>query len=111
LSYGQEIGAAREGESGNAVQLIEKRYRDGDDNQRHHERGLPPVDALQQLVQSQGHEDKTCLADQFAGNPEAKERLRGQDVAGRRPCVSVHDHLAGNIDDGEKAEDGREQIQ
>ena len=66
---------------------------------------MPPADPLEQIVQSQGHEDKTGLADKFARDAEAKERLGGRDVVGRRRCVSVHDQLAGNIGHGEEAGD------
>ena len=64
---------------------------------------MPSVDPLEQVVQSQGHEDKTGLADEFARDAEAKERLGGRDVVGRRRCVFVHDQLAGNIDESEGA--------
>ena len=105
FEYGQEVSPAREEEGSDGVQLIQKRYRDRDDNQCHHERGVPPVDPFEQVVQSQGHEDKTGLADEFARDGEAKERLGGRDVVGRRRCVSVHDQLAGNIGHGEEAGD------
>jgi hypothetical protein len=82
FEYGQEISAAHEGEGSDGVQLIQKRYGDLNDKQYHHERGEPRVDALEQVVQSQDHEDKTGLADELAGDAEAKERLVGCDVAG-----------------------------
>ncbi len=52
---------------------------------------MPLVDPLEQIVQSPGHEDKTGLANESARDAEAKEHFVGQDVAGRRRCVSVHD--------------------
>jgi hypothetical protein len=39
---------------------------------------------LTPLSRSQGHEDKTGMADEFARDAEPKERLVGRDVAGRR---------------------------
>jgi len=61
-----------------------------------HERGVPPVNPLQQVVQTQGHEDKTDHANEFARDAEAKERLGGRNVAGWRKAegyqdVSTHD--------------------
>lgn len=111
FEYGQEISPAHEDEGSDGVQLIQKGYRDLDDNQCHHERGVPPVDPVEQVVQSQGHEDKTSLADELARDAEAKERLVGCDVAGGRRCVSVDDELAGNIHHGEEARDGREDVE
>jgi hypothetical protein len=45
-----------------------------------HERGVPPVYPLEQVVQSESHEDKTGLADELARDAEAKQRLGGRDV-------------------------------
>ncbi len=64
---------------------------------------MPPVDPLEQVVQSQGHEDKTGVSDEFGRDAEAKERLVGRDVAGCRRSVSVDDELAGDIGHGEEA--------
>src|SRR6267143_430281 len=102
FEYGEEIGPAHEDEGSDGVQLIQKRYRDLDHNQCHHKRGVPPVDPLEQVVQSQGHEDKTSLADELASHAEAKERLGGRDVVGGRRSVSLDDDLAGNIHHGEE---------
>jgi hypothetical protein len=66
---------------------------------------VPPVDPLEQIVQSQGDEDETSLANEFARDAETKERLGGRDVAGRRCCVSVDDQLARDIAHGEEAID------
>ncbi len=52
VEYGQEISPTHEDEGSDGVQFIQKRDRDGDHNQCHHERGVPPVDALEQVVQS-----------------------------------------------------------
>jgi hypothetical protein len=49
---------------------------------------VPPVDVLEQVVQSQGHEDKTRLADEFARDAKAKERLGSRDVAGVTPAFA-----------------------
>ena len=72
---------------------------------------MPPVDPLEQIVQSQGHPHKKNLGDEVAGDAEAKERLGGRDIGGRRRCVSVHNQLVGNIDEGEEARYGDECIQ
>jgi hypothetical protein len=92
------------------LQLIQKCDRDCDHNQCHHQHGLPLVDPLEQFVQSQRNEDKTGLADEVARDAEAKQRLGGRDVAGRRRCVSLHDQFAGNIDEGKEARDRHEYI-
>ncbi len=94
-----EIRSAHEDEGSDGVQLIQKRYRDPENNQCHHKRGVPPVYPLEQVVQSEGHQDKTGLADQLGRDAEAKQRLGGRDVVGRRRGVSVHDQLAGDIFD------------
>ena len=59
---------------------------------------------LSRSYRASGHEDKTGLADEFARDAEAKERLGGRDVVGRRRCVSVDDQLAGDIAHGEEAD-------
>jgi hypothetical protein len=89
------VRPAHEDEGSDEVQLVQKSYRDRDHHQCHHERGVPLVDPLEQIVQSQGHEDKTGLGDELGGDAEAEERLEGSDVVGRRRCVSLHDHLLG----------------
>lgn len=68
------------------------------------------VDRLEQIVQSQRHEDKTDLGDELARDAKTKQPLGGQDVVGRRRCVSVYDQLAGNIEEGEGARYGYEYI-
>jgi hypothetical protein len=65
---------------------------------------VPAADTLEQIVQSPSYENKAGLADEFGRDAEAKERLGGRDVVGGRRCVSGHDQLAGNIDDGEGAD-------
>src|SRR6266852_918068 len=111
LEYGWEVSPAHEDEGSDGVQFIQKRYRDLDHNQCHHERGVPPVDALEQVVQSEGHEDKTGLANELGRDAEAKEHLVGRDVAGGGRCVCVDDQLAGDVHHGEEARYGREDIQ
>jgi hypothetical protein len=65
--------------------------------QYHPERGVPLIDPLEQIVQSQGQGDKTGLTDELARDAEAKKRLAGRDVAARRRSVSVDDQPAGDI--------------
>jgi hypothetical protein len=74
----------------------------------HHERGVAPVDSLEQFVQSQGHKEETRLADELGRDAEG---LGGRDVVGRRRRVSVNDQLAGNIHHGEEARYGHENVQ
>ena len=64
---------------------------------------MPPADPLEQIVQSQGHEDKSGLADEYGRDAEAKECLRGRDVTGCRRCVSVDHQLAGDVAHSEEA--------
>src|SRR5205807_7119759 len=104
-------GAAHQNESGDRIELIQKRYRDLDNDQGHHECGLPLVDSLEQSVQSEGHEDKTDLPDQFARDAQAKERFRSRDVAGRGGGVSAHYQLVGNVAHGEEAKYGSHYIE
>src|SRR6266446_5959529 len=51
-----------------------------------HERGVLLVDALEQIVQSKGHEDKTGLADEVARDAEAKERFGPRHCR----CATMH---------------------
>jgi hypothetical protein len=67
--------------------------------------GMGMVDPLEQIVQSQGHEDKKDLGDELARDTEAKQPLGGRDAVGRRRRVSVHDQLAGNVQEAEDAHD------
>src|SRR5579859_7567850 len=76
FEYGEEISPAHEGEGSDGVQLIQKGYGDLDDKQYHHERGVSPVDALEQVIQSQGYKDKTALDDELAGDIHHGEEAR-----------------------------------
>jgi hypothetical protein len=60
-----------------------------------------PVDPCEQLVQSDGHEDKGSLADELSRDAEAKEHLVCH--GGRR--VSVDNQLARNVAHGEESHD------
>lgn len=57
------------------------------ENQRHHQQGMAPVDVLEQVVQNQNQHDETGLVHQIAHDSEAVEQWRGRDVAGLRVFV------------------------
>ena len=63
-----DMSTVREHQGSHSVELIEKRYRDGDQNQCQHQQSVFLVDPFQQMVESQTdearpHEDKSGRAD------------------------------------------------
>ena len=61
------------------------------------------VDLCEQLVQSEGHEDKGSLADELSRDAEAKEHLMCRDIVYCGRCVSVDNQLAGNVAHSEES--------
>src|SRR5207302_9916553 len=55
VKHRQEIGSPHQDEGCDGVDFIQKRDRNGDQNQRQHGQRVSPVDPLEQLVQSQGY--------------------------------------------------------
>ena len=66
---------------------------------------MPPIDTLEQVVQSEGYEDKTSLADEFARDAEAKQSFVCGDIGGSRCRVCVDDELVGDVAQSEKTND------
>ena len=58
---------------------------------------------FEQVVQSVGHEDKPGHADKFTRDTEAKERLVGHDIVGRRRSVTMDNQLARHVAHSEES--------
>ena len=109
---GQEIGAAREHQGSSIIQHVEEV--DGGwqhTTEDHHQRGEALVHSLKQSIEGQRHENHDAPDEQVADNAETEERLMRGDVVGRRARVALHEQLAGNVEDADRAGDGEEQVQ
>jgi hypothetical protein len=61
------------------------------------------VDPCEQLIQSEGHEDKGSLADELSRDADAKEHLMCRDIVYCGRCVSVDNQLAGDVAHSEES--------
>src|SRR5271155_1796846 len=82
VKYGEEIGAANEDKGRDGVQLIQQHDGERHHDQSQHERGVPAVDTLEEVIESQGHANKKDLADKVTCDAGAKERFGNGDVGG-----------------------------
>ncbi len=64
---------------------------------------MPLVDPLEQIIESQDNEDEEDLGGELSRDAEAKECLGCREVRRRRCRVSVHNQLAGDVEEGEGA--------
>jgi hypothetical protein len=108
---GEEISAADEGKGGDGVEVVEESDGDGDSEEAEHECGLAATDVFEEIVERERYPEEEDFAEHIAGEADAEEGFVGSDVGRGCGSVAADDELVRDVDEGEEAGDGDEEIE
>src|SRR5215471_21038954 len=114
VECGQELGAstaAREVQRGDFEEDAEEGNPDGNQVQNQQRQSLSFAHRLEQPIESQADENEAGEADQLGPHAHAEETLEAPNAIGGRGGVSLHEELAGNVKERERAWQAEQEVE